>query len=80
MKSWQMCGQAPAEIKDKDLTKEAPGWRPIRGPRVVSSTESVFTLLFATARQLAADQKLLGARPRWLNAGGISGRIARNHR
>ncbi|MCB0932361.1 MAG: glycerol-3-phosphate 1-O-acyltransferase [Mycobacterium sp.] len=56
--------QAPAEISDKDLTKEALGvGGQYAAQGVVSSTESVSALLFATARQLAADQKLLGASP-----------------
>ncbi len=53
---------APTDISDKDLTKQALG---VGGQYAaqgrVRSNESVSALLFATARQVAADQKLLEA-------------------
>jgi glycerol-3-phosphate O-acyltransferase len=56
--------EAPADISDKDLTKESLGvGGQYAAQGVVSSTESVSALLFTTARQLAADQKLLEPSP-----------------
>ncbi|MEV3906065.1 glycerol-3-phosphate 1-O-acyltransferase [Mycobacterium sp. NPDC050551] len=51
---------APAEIGEKDLTKLALGLgKQYVAQNRVRSTESVSALLFATARQVAADQNLL---------------------
>ena len=51
---------APAEISEKDLTKRALGvGRQYIAQNRVRSNESVSALLFATARQVAADQNLL---------------------
>jgi glycerol-3-phosphate O-acyltransferase len=51
---------APAEISEKDLTKRALGvGRQFVAQDRVRSNESVSALLFSTARQVAADQKLL---------------------
>ena len=51
---------APAEIGEKDLTKLALGvGRQYVAQGRVRSNESVSALLFATARQVAADQHLL---------------------
>ena len=51
---------APAEIDEKDLTKRALGvGRQYVAQNRVRSNESVSALLFATARQVAADQHLL---------------------
>jgi glycerol-3-phosphate O-acyltransferase len=51
---------APAEIDEKDLTKLALGvGRQYVAQDRVHSNESVSALLFATARQVAADQNLL---------------------
>ena len=51
---------APAEIGEKDLTKKALGvGNQYVAQNRVRSTESVSALLFATARQVAADQHLL---------------------
>jgi glycerol-3-phosphate O-acyltransferase len=51
---------APAEIDEKELTKEALGvGRQYAAQTRIRSTESVSALLFATARQVAADQHLL---------------------
>ena len=51
---------APAEIDEKDLTKKALGvGRQYVAQNRVHSTEAVSALLFATARQVAADQNLL---------------------
>ena len=51
---------APAEIDEKDLTKKALGvGNQYVAQNRVRSTESVSALLFATARQVAADQHLL---------------------
>jgi glycerol-3-phosphate O-acyltransferase len=51
---------APAEIAEKDLTKLALGLgQQYVAQSRVRSTESVSALLFATARQVAADQNLL---------------------
>ena len=51
---------APAEIGEKDLTKKALGvGRQYVAQNRVRSNESVSALLFATARQVAADQHLL---------------------
>ncbi|OHV04229.1 glycerol-3-phosphate 1-O-acyltransferase [Mycobacterium talmoniae] len=51
---------APAEIGDQDLTQVALGvGRQYVAQGRVRSSESVSTLLFATARQVAADQDLL---------------------
>ncbi|MGI9164483.1 MAG: glycerol-3-phosphate 1-O-acyltransferase [Mycobacterium sp.] len=50
----------PTDVSDKDLTKQALG---VGGQYAaqgrIRNTESVSALLFATARQVAADQKLL---------------------
>ena len=54
-----LCG-APAGISDKELTALALGvGSQYAAQGLVSSTESVSALLFATGRQVAADQKLL---------------------
>ena len=51
---------APAEIDEKDLTKKALGLgNQYVAQNRVHSTEAVSALLFATARQVVADQKLL---------------------
>ena len=51
---------APAEISEKDLTKQALGvGRQYVAQGRVRSNEAVSALLFATARQVAADQNLL---------------------
>lgn len=51
---------APAEIDEKELTKRALGvGNQYVAQNRVRSTESVSTLLFATARQVVADQHLL---------------------
>ncbi len=51
---------APAEIDEKDLTKKALGLgNQYVAQNRVHSNESVSALLFATARQVVADQKLL---------------------
>lgn len=51
---------APAEIGERDLTKRALGvGRQYVAQGRVGSNESVSALLFATARQVAADQNLL---------------------
>ena len=51
---------APAEISEKDLTKQALGvGRQYFAQGRIRSNESVSALLFATARQVAADQQLL---------------------
>ena len=51
---------APAEIGEKDLTKQALGvGRQYVAQGRVRSNEAVSALLFATARQVAADQQLL---------------------
>ncbi len=51
---------APANIGDKELSKLALGvGNQYCAQGLVSSSESVSALLFATARQVAADQKLL---------------------
>lgn len=53
---------APANISDKDLTKQALGvGRQYAAQGRVRSTESISALLFATARRVAADQHLLEA-------------------
>ena len=55
---------APAEISEKDLTKLALGvGKQYAAQGRVHSTESVSALLFATARQVAADQGLLQEAP-----------------
>jgi glycerol-3-phosphate O-acyltransferase len=55
---------APAEISEKDLTKLALGvGKQYAAQGRVHSTESVSALLFATARQVAADQGLLEEAP-----------------
>ncbi|WP_319450955.1 MULTISPECIES: glycerol-3-phosphate 1-O-acyltransferase [unclassified Mycobacterium] len=55
---------APAEIAEKDLTKLALGiGRQQVAQARVRSNEAVSALLFATARQVAADQKLLEPAP-----------------
>ena len=52
--------EAPADIGDKELTKRALGvGNQYAAQGLVRSAESVSALLFATARQVAADQKLL---------------------
>lgn len=52
---------APAEISENDLTKLALGvGRQYVAQDRVHSNESVSALLFSTARQVAADQELLG--------------------
>ncbi len=55
---------APADIEEKDLTKLAMGLglQYVAQDRV-RSNESVSALLFSTARQVAADQHLLGPGP-----------------
>jgi glycerol-3-phosphate O-acyltransferase len=51
---------APADIGDKELTTRALGvGSQYAAQGLVRSEESVSALLFATARQVAADQKLL---------------------
>ena len=51
---------APAEIDEKELTKRALGvGRQYAAQHRVRNVESVSALLFATARQVAADQQLL---------------------
>ncbi len=51
---------APAEIDEKDLTKKALGvGNQYVAQNRIRSTEAVSALLFATARQVAADQHLL---------------------
>jgi glycerol-3-phosphate O-acyltransferase len=56
-----LCG-APADIDDKELTTMALGvGSQYSAQGLVSSAESVSALLFATGRQVAADQKLLGS-------------------
>ena len=51
---------APAEIDEKDLTKKALGLgNQYVAQNRVHSNEAVSALLFATARQVVADQKLL---------------------
>ena len=51
---------APTDISDKDLTKQALGvGAQYAAQGRVRNAESVSALLFATARQVAADQKLL---------------------
>jgi len=51
---------APAEISEKDLTKQALGvGRQYFAQGRIRSNEAVSALLFATARQVAADQQLL---------------------
>lgn len=55
---------APADIGDKELTERAMGvGSQYAAQGVVSSNESVSALLFTTARQLVADQKLIGSSP-----------------
>ena len=55
---------APAEIAEKELTKLALGvGRQYVAQDRVRSNESVSALLFATARQVIADQHLLECRP-----------------
>ena len=52
--------EAPADIGNKELTRLALGvGSQYAAQGLVSSNESVSALLFATARQVAADQKLL---------------------
>ena len=51
---------APAEIDEKELTRRALGLgHQYAAQRLVRSNESVSALLFATARQVVADQQLL---------------------
>ncbi len=55
---------APADIGEKELTELALGvGRQYVAQTRVRSSESVSTLLFATARQVVADQDLLGPGP-----------------
>ncbi len=55
---------APVDIDDKDLTQRALGvGSQYAAQGLVRSNESVSALLFATARQVAADQKLLTPSP-----------------
>jgi glycerol-3-phosphate O-acyltransferase len=55
---------APAEIDEKDLTTRSLGLgRQYAAQDRVRSNESVSALLFATARQVALDQRLLAAAP-----------------
>ena len=55
---------APTDISDKDLTKQALGvGSQYAAQGLVRSNESVSALLFATARQVAGDQKLFEAAP-----------------
>lgn len=55
---------APTDISDKELTRQALGvGSQYAAQGLVRSNESVSALLFATARQVAADQKLLEAAP-----------------
>lgn len=55
---------APAEIDEKDLTKKALGLgNQYVAQSRVRSNEAVSALLFATARQVAADQDLLAPAP-----------------
>ena len=55
-----MLRDAPAEIDEKDLTKRALGvGNQYVAQSRVRSNEAVSALLFATARQVAADQHLL---------------------
>ncbi len=54
----------PAEVSEKDLTKRALGvGRQYAAQNRLRSSESVSALLFATARQVAADQHLLEPGP-----------------
>ena len=55
---------APSDIGEKELTKLALGvGGQYAAQGLVKNTEPVSALLFATARQVAADQKLLEAAP-----------------
>jgi glycerol-3-phosphate O-acyltransferase len=55
---------APPDVAEQELTKRALGvGRQLAAQRRVRSTESVSALLFATARQVVADQGLLEAGP-----------------
>lgn len=55
---------APADVGDKELTQRALGvGSQYAAQGLVRSNESVSALLFATARQVAADQKLLTPSP-----------------
>lgn len=55
---------APADIGSKELTEAALGvGAQYAAQGIVRSNESVSALLFATARQVAADQKLLAPSP-----------------
>ncbi len=55
---------APADVEEKELTKRALGvGRQLAAQDKVSSNEAVSALLFATARQVVADQGLLGPAP-----------------
>ncbi|MFZ0835461.1 MAG: glycerol-3-phosphate 1-O-acyltransferase [Mycobacterium sp.] len=55
---------APAEIGEKELTQQALGvGKQYAAQRRVRSNEAVSALMFATARQVAADQGLLQAAP-----------------
>ncbi len=59
-----MLRDAPAEIGEKDLTARALGvGKQYAAQGRVRSNEAVSALLFATARQVAADQGLLQAAP-----------------
>ena len=55
---------APAEVDEKELTKRALGvGRQLVAQRRIRTNESVSALLFATARQVVADQGLLAPAP-----------------
>ena len=55
---------APAEVEEKELTKRALGvGRQLVAQRRIRTNESVSALLFATARQVVADQGLLAPAP-----------------
>jgi len=55
---------APAEVDEKELTKRALGvGRQLAAQHRVRNVESVSALLFATARQVVADQQLLEPAP-----------------
>jgi glycerol-3-phosphate O-acyltransferase len=57
-------GDAPADIGQKELTERALGvGRQYVAQTRVRSSESVSTLLFATARQVVVDQNLITAAP-----------------
>ena len=65
--------QAPAEISDKDLTKEALGvGGQYAAQGVVSSTEDVGVVVRHRSPTGGRPESCSVPRPRWLNAGGIS--------